>query len=231
MSWRSTSATSTSRSIGRSKTPARSTRRATRSTSSRTRVRGSTAIAHPGVALPQAVRDYDGRRVRGRKALCRQLVPPQQLPVEPAARQLLGPLAVGRKRAHQPERRPAVGLPDDDVQGRRRGATSVRWRPIVRISSRRSSSTSSTSARASAFNQFVASGLPVTRLVGIYPPNNLPVQYLGRDSDGRTPTFSQTDVCVQHDSARRCQVSLNVLNLFNQDTATSGSRSTRTPTA
>ncbi len=73
-------------------------------------------------------------------------------------------------------------------------------------------------------NQYVASGLPVTREIGIYPPNTLPVQYLGRASDGRTPMFSQTDVQIQHEfriaGDRRLQLSLNVLNLFNQDTAT-----------
>jgi hypothetical protein len=72
-------------------------------------------------------------------------------------------------------------------------------------------------------HQFVASGLPVTRELGIYPTSNLPVQYLGRGSDGRTPTFSQTDLLVQHafrmGSSRSVQVSFNVLNLFNQDTA------------
>ena len=71
-------------------------------------------------------------------------------------------------------------------------------------------------------NQYVASGLPVTREIGIYPPNNLPVQYLGRGSDGRTPTFSQTDLYVQHTvpvGTNNVQVFLNVLNLFNQDTA------------
>jgi len=71
-------------------------------------------------------------------------------------------------------------------------------------------------------NQYVASGLPVTREIGIYPPNTLPVQYLGRGSDGRTPVFSQTDLLVQHQvnmGARNFQVFLNVLNLFNQDTA------------
>ena len=47
-------------------------------------------------------------------------------------------------------------------------------------------------------NQYVASGLPVTREIGIYPTSNLPVQYLGRGSDGRTPMFSQTDLFVQH---------------------------------
>ena len=47
-------------------------------------------------------------------------------------------------------------------------------------------------------NEYVASGLPVSREMGIYPTSNLPVQYLGRGSDGRTPTFSQTDLFVQH---------------------------------
>ncbi len=72
-------------------------------------------------------------------------------------------------------------------------------------------------------NQYVASGLPVTREIGIYAPNNLPVQYLGRGSDGRTPMFSQSDLLVQHSfkmaGSRQVQVSLNVLNLFNQGTA------------
>jgi hypothetical protein len=71
-------------------------------------------------------------------------------------------------------------------------------------------------------NQYLASGLPVTREIGIYPPNTLPVQYIGRGSDGRTPTFSQTDLYVQHQvnlGQRNFQVFLNVLNLFNQETA------------
>ncbi|HWI18159.1 MAG TPA: TonB-dependent receptor [Vicinamibacterales bacterium] len=73
-------------------------------------------------------------------------------------------------------------------------------------------------------NQYVASGLPVTREIGIYPPNTLPVQYLGRGSDGRTPMFSQTDLFVQHSvrlGDRNVQMFVNVLNLFNQKTATS----------
>ncbi len=72
-------------------------------------------------------------------------------------------------------------------------------------------------------NEYVASGLPVSREIGIYAPNNLPVQYLGRGSDGRTPMFSQTDLLVQHGfkvgGSRELQVSLNVINLFNQRTA------------
>ncbi|MBI2222972.1 MAG: TonB-dependent receptor [Acidobacteria bacterium] len=74
-------------------------------------------------------------------------------------------------------------------------------------------------------NQYIASGLPVTREIGIFPTSNYPVQYLGRGSDGRTPTYSQTDVSLQHDfrlaGDRRLQLQFNVLNLFNQDTAIS----------
>ena len=44
-------------------------------------------------------------------------------------------------------------------------------------------------------------------------------------SDGRTPTFSQTDMLVQHafriGGGRQLQLSFNILNLFNQDTAVS----------
>jgi hypothetical protein len=71
------------------------------------------------------------------------------------------------------------------------------------------------------FNQYVASGLPISREVGILPPNNYPVNYLGRGSDGRTPTYSQSDMFVQHSfrmGDKSLQLSLNVLNLFNQDT-------------
>jgi hypothetical protein len=73
-------------------------------------------------------------------------------------------------------------------------------------------------------NEYVASGLPVTRELGIYPTSNLPVQYKGRGSDGRTPVLSQTDLYLQHGfrlGDREFQISLNVLNLFNQDTAIS----------
>ena len=72
-------------------------------------------------------------------------------------------------------------------------------------------------------NQYIASGLPVSREIGIFPTSNYPVNYLGRGSDGRTPTFSQTDLFVQHTfkvgGNKGLQLSLNVLNLFNQDTA------------
>lgn len=69
------------------------------------------------------------------------------------------------------------------------------------------------------------SGVPVTREAAAISPNNFPVQYLGRLSDGRTPFLSQTDLFVSHDikvgGDKRVQLSLNVLNLFNQKTAIS----------
>ncbi len=71
-------------------------------------------------------------------------------------------------------------------------------------------------------NEFLSSGLPVTREIGIFPTSNYPVQYLGRGSDGRTPVFSQTDISLQHSfragGSKRVQIGLNVLNLFNQHT-------------
>jgi Carboxypeptidase regulatory-like domain/TonB dependent receptor/TonB-dependent Receptor Plug Domain len=66
------------------------------------------------------------------------------------------------------------------------------------------------------------SGIPVTREVATIAPNNFPVQYLGRLSDGRTPWLSQTDLFVAHDiklgGDKRVQISMNVTNLFNQKT-------------
>ena len=57
------------------------------------------------------------------------------------------------------------------------------------------------------------------------PPNNFPVQYLGRGSDGRTPFCSQLDLFaaarVQAGRPRSAwTLSVNVINLFDQETAT-----------
>ena len=56
------------------------------------------------------------------------------------------------------------------------------------------------------------------------PPNNFPVQYLGRGSDGRTPFLSQLDLYLQQEfrlgDRYRLNLSANVINIFNQDTAT-----------
>jgi len=74
------------------------------------------------------------------------------------------------------------------------------------------------------FDEYIASGLPVSRELGIYPTSNLPVQYKGRGSDGRTPTYSQTNFFIQHEfklGDRRLGLNFTVFNLFNQDTAVS----------
>ena len=69
-------------------------------------------------------------------------------------------------------------------------------------------------------NFTMQSGVPVSREIGIFPPNNLPVNYHGRMSDGRTDAFSQTDLLVQHEfrvgGQRALQLSFNVINVFDQ---------------
>jgi hypothetical protein len=73
-------------------------------------------------------------------------------------------------------------------------------------------------------NEYVSSGVPISREAAMIAPNNFPTLYLGRLSDGRSPVFSQTDFYAQHDirlgGDRRIQVSLNVLNLFDQEGVT-----------
>ena len=69
-------------------------------------------------------------------------------------------------------------------------------------------------------NQIAMSGNPLTRQVPIISPDNYPIRYLGRGSDGRTPFLTQTDMYVQHEfkigGPRRVQISANVLNLLSQ---------------
>ena len=67
-----------------------------------------------------------------------------------------------------------------------------------------------------------ASGTPISRYVEMQ--SNVPVYYMGRGSDGRTPTLTQTDLFLQQDvrlGGLVVQLTLNVLNLFNQATVTS----------
>ena len=47
-------------------------------------------------------------------------------------------------------------------------------------------------------NEFIASGIPVTREAAAITGSAYPIQYQGRLSDGRTPTISQTDFTVSH---------------------------------
>ena len=62
------------------------------------------------------------------------------------------------------------------------------------------------------------------------PNEQLPGPGTRRGSDGRTPTFSQTNLLLLHnfrfEASRAFQLSLNVLNLFDQDTAVARSRPT-----
>ena len=73
-------------------------------------------------------------------------------------------------------------------------------------------------------NWYGASGIPITREVSVIPPNNFPVQYAGRASDGRLPFYNQGDLFIQHTvkmgGNKRLVLSANVINLLNSDTAT-----------
>ena len=73
-------------------------------------------------------------------------------------------------------------------------------------------------------NWYGATGIPRTREVAVIPPNNFPVQYLGRGSDGRLPFFNQADLYIQHaikmGGDRRLVLSANVINVLDSDTAT-----------
>jgi hypothetical protein len=68
---------------------------------------------------------------------------------------------------------------------------------------------------------YASSGIPKTREIAVMSGSDYPMFYMGRGSDGRLPVYSQTDLIAQHEfkigsGHRRIQVSLNVLNLFNQ---------------
>ncbi|MGE3343499.1 MAG: TonB-dependent receptor [Vicinamibacterales bacterium] len=69
----------------------------------------------------------------------------------------------------------------------------------------------------------LASGTPISRQVNMV--SSLPVLYLGRNSEGRLPWLSQTDLSLTQSfvlpgsGSRRIELMLNVLNLFDQDTA------------
>jgi hypothetical protein len=185
---------------------------------------GLTAIAHPGVANPKAIRDYDGVEL----ALEKRFANNWYLRSSYLWSRLYGNYS---------------GLSQSDENGRTSPNVGRLWDyPMMMfkdggVADLGPLATDRPHQFKTQFiyqfnfgttvgmNQFVASGLPVSRLIGIYPPNNLPVQYLGRNSDGRTPTFSQTDLLLSHRirlmSSKQLQLEFNVLNLFNQGTATS----------
>jgi hypothetical protein len=74
-------------------------------------------------------------------------------------------------------------------------------------------------------NAYVGSGVPVTREAAFVVPNGYPVNYLGRGSDGRTPTLSTIDLNLIQDiklgGDTRLQLMANVLNLLDADTSIS----------
>jgi hypothetical protein len=73
-------------------------------------------------------------------------------------------------------------------------------------------------------NLYLASGVPITREAAFIAGSNYPVQYLGRNSDGRTPFFSQLDLYAQYEvklgGRRRVTFNANVLNVLGTETVT-----------
>jgi len=70
-------------------------------------------------------------------------------------------------------------------------------------------------------NEFIASGIPVTREAAAITGSAYPIQYEGRLSDGRTPTISQTDLTVSHSfrfGSQSLVLAMDILNLFDQKT-------------
>ncbi len=183
---------------------------------------GLTKIAHPGVALPEPQRDYDSvefafdKRFRANWSLRTSYLWSRLYGNYPGLSQSdengrVSP-NVGRLYDY-----PAMMF---DQKGRAVFGRLPTDRPHQFKTQAIYSFDVGTSVGA---NFYVSSGVPVTRELGIYPPNNLPVQYLGRKSDGRTDVYSQTDLYIRHDfeigGDRELQVSLNVLNLFDQEAA------------
>ena len=70
-------------------------------------------------------------------------------------------------------------------------------------------------------NLYGASGTPIARNVNLYP--SVTVYPLGRMSEGRTPSYWQTDLFLQHEfdlgGKRRLQLSANIANLFDRAAA------------
>ncbi len=69
---------------------------------------------------------------------------------------------------------------------------------------------------------YAGSGTPISTVVNT--TNTIPVQVNGRGDMGRTPALTRTDLLVSHElgvmGGKRVRFELNVINLFNQKTAT-----------
>jgi len=184
---------------------------------------GLTALAHPGVALPKPVRDYDSVEF----AFDKRLANNWYLRTTYLWSRLYGNYSGLSQSDENGRTSPNIGRLYDYplMMFQDGGGPALGLLPTDRPHQFKTQFIYQFGFGTSiGANQYVASGLPVTREIGIYPPNTLPVQYLGRGSDGRTPVYSQTDFFVQHGfkvGGRELQLSLNVLNLLNQDTAVS----------
>src|SRR5439155_23326799 len=76
-------------------------------------------------------------------------------------------------------------------------------------------------------NAYLMSGTPITRQVPIIAPDNYPIRYLGRGSEGRTPVFSQADLFVAHTikmgGRRSLELSANVKTFSTNAGSSTGS--------
>jgi hypothetical protein len=183
---------------------------------------GLTQIAHPGVAYPKAVRDYDSVEFAVEKRFAQNWY----LRSSYLWSRLYGNYSGLSQSDENGRTSPNVGRVFDYPMMMFQDGGTAAFGPLATDRPHQFKTQfiyQFNFGTSVGLNQYLASGLPVTREIGIYPPNTLPVQYLGRNSDGRTPTFSQTDLSLQHRirfaGTKQLQLEFNVLNLFNQDTA------------
>ena len=71
-------------------------------------------------------------------------------------------------------------------------------------------------------NWFLASGIPMTREAAYIAGSNYPIQYLGRNSDGRTPFFNQLDLFAEYQlklgGRNRLSFNANFINVLGSST-------------
>jgi outer membrane receptor protein involved in Fe transport len=184
---------------------------------------GLTAFAHPGVPYPKAKRDYDSVEFAAEKRLQNNWY----LRASYLWSRLEGNYTGLSQSDEQGRTSPNVGRVFDYPLMMFQDGGTAAFGPLPTDRPHQFKTQFIYAApfgTAIGLNQYLASGIPVTREIGIYPPNTLPVQYLGRGSDGRTDMYSQTDLQIQHEfrvaGDRRLQLTFNVLNLFDQKTET-----------
>jgi hypothetical protein len=183
---------------------------------------GLAEFAHPGVALPKAQRDYDSLEF----SFDKRYADNWSLRMSYLWSRLNGNYAGLAQSDENGRTSPNVGRLFDypAMMFDEHGQPAIGRLPTDRPHQFKAQGLYSfTFGTSIGVNYYLGSGVPVTREIGIYPPNNLPVQYQGRLSDGRTDVFSQTDLSIQHEfrlaGTRRVQLELNVLNLFDQKAA------------